>query len=220
MQIHAAFPVTRLSVIEGIKDPDDRRRWEQFAGIYGPLLERGLRLNGLRDDEIEDVVQETLIRVCRKIGDYDRSKGKFGVWLRQVAVNLAVDRVRKRRPCEERKAHRPPSDERDTATCDRLESPDETELDRRIHDEWAREVKERTLAAVRKRVTPKQYQVYDAYVVRGWPVDKVVKTLGVTANQIYIAKTRVGAVVEEEGRRIAAEMDAPELPAPPEGEAG
>lgn len=212
MRVHAKFPPTRISVIEGIKDPDNRRRWEQFADTYVPILTRGLRVNDLRDDEIDDVVQQTLIRVCRKIEGYDRAKGKFNVWLRKVAVNLALDAIRKRRPYEERKVHRPPEDDRGTDTCGRIECPDETELDRAIHDEWARALKEKTLEAVRERVSPEQFQLYDAYVIQGWPVEKVSKTFGVSDNKVYIAKTRVGEIVKEVGLRIADEMDRPEIP--------
>ena len=41
-----------------------------------------------------------------------------------------------------------------------------------------------------------------SYVVKDWPVEKVVKALGVTAAQAYLAKLRVGEKLKEEVKRL------------------
>ena len=55
---------------------------------------------------------------------------------------------------------------------------------------------------VRERVTPRQYQVFDLYVVKEWPVREVTRTLHVSAAQVYLARHRVSRLVREEMRRI------------------
>ena len=205
---------TRQSLLDGIKDPENHKRWADFVDTYGGLIRNGARRTGLRNDEIEDVVQTVLVEVSRKAGEftYDRSKGKFRSWLSTVTARRAIDQLRKRRPTEELKLHRPPGDNRHTRTVERYEGPDEADLAKTIWEEWLRALHDNTLKAVRAIVAPEQYQLYDAYVLKDWPVERVAKVFGVTPNQIYIAKTRVGKVVEEEGRRVAAEMDSPDMP--------
>lgn len=58
--------------------------------VYGLVL----RLTGSRHTA-EDLVQETFLRVVRRIGDYQHS-GKFEAWLFRIAANLARDHARRR----------------------------------------------------------------------------------------------------------------------------
>jgi RNA polymerase sigma-70 factor (ECF subfamily) len=52
----------------------------------------------LRDDaEAEDVAQETLLRLWRNAGRLELGEGGVRPWLRRVAANLCIDRVRAQR---------------------------------------------------------------------------------------------------------------------------
>ena len=49
-----------------------------------------------------------------------------------------------------------------------------------------------------KRVDPKQYEIFEVYVVKNWPVRRIAKELGVSTGQVYVAKHRVSRLVEKE----------------------
>jgi RNA polymerase sigma-70 factor (ECF subfamily) len=51
---------------------------------------------------------------------------------------------------------------------------------------------------VKAQVSPKQYQIFDYYVVKQWDAKKVQDYLGVSMAQVYLAKHRVGSVLKKE----------------------
>ena len=64
--------------------------------------------------------------------------------------------------------------------------------------EWKQNLAEAALARTKSLVSPKQYQIFDYYVVKQWEADKVQQHLGVSMAQVYLAKHRVGAVLKKE----------------------
>lgn len=50
--------------------------------------------------EAEDVAQETFLRAWRQAPDWTPGAALFSTWLHRVAVNLCLDRLRRRRPTE------------------------------------------------------------------------------------------------------------------------
>jgi RNA polymerase sigma-70 factor (ECF subfamily) len=63
-----------------------------------PLHRLAYRLTR-NEDDAEDVVQETFIRLFRRIDSFD-GRSSFATWLHRVAANAALDLLRKRRPEE------------------------------------------------------------------------------------------------------------------------
>jgi RNA polymerase sigma-70 factor (ECF subfamily) len=209
---------TRISLLEGIKDPANNRRWTDFYDSYSELIRTVARRSGLREDEAEDVVITVLVEVSRKIGEfaYDPSKGSFRSWLCTVTRRRAIDQFHKRRPASEKQVHRSADDDRITGTLERDLDPWDgkpiTDFDKLIDSEWKQAVLDNALKRARARVTPEKYQLYDAYAVQEWTVEKVCKTFGVNANQVYMAKSLVQKIVDEEVSTVAAEMDNPSIP--------
>jgi len=55
---------------------------------------------------------------------------------------------------------------------------------------------------VKKKVSGKQYQIFDCYVLKQWPVQKVAKELRVSVAQVYLAKHRLSALLKKELGRL------------------
>ena len=90
------------------------------------------------------------------------------------------------------------NEERKTAVIDRFEDPSGDLLERMWNVEWKKNLADAALARVKGQVSPKQYQIFDYYVVRQWDAKKVQTHLGVSMAQVYLAKHRVGAVLKRE----------------------
>ncbi len=65
-----------------------------YRGFERPVFTLALRLCGERE-EAQDVLQDTMLKLHQKLGEY-RCDAPFWGWLRQVAVNEALMRLRKR----------------------------------------------------------------------------------------------------------------------------
>ena len=76
----------------------DQAAFDQLARRYLlRLRQAALRL--LDDPQAaEDVAQEAMIRAWKSAGRYDPTRARVGTWLHRIAVNLAVDQLRRRRP--------------------------------------------------------------------------------------------------------------------------
>ena len=53
-----------------------------------------------------------------------------------------------------------------------------------------------------RRVKPKQFQMFDLYVLKEWPVREVARALGVSATHVYVNKHRVAGMIKAELKRL------------------
>src|SRR5205823_496941 len=68
-----------------------------------------------------------------------------------------------------------------------------------LTDAEAQEVVQETVITVaKKKVDHKQFQMFDCYVRKEWPAQKVADQLGVSVGQVYLARHRVAAVLKKE----------------------
>src|SRR5690349_16730122 len=90
---------TRLSLLARLKDWSQQTAWREFDHDYAPLLRNVARKAGLADDEADDMVQETLIAVAKKIGEFQHAgnRGSFRAWLYQQARWRIADQFRARK---------------------------------------------------------------------------------------------------------------------------
>ncbi len=89
---------TRRTLLSRLRDAGDQESWHEFFETYWRLIYRAAIHGGLHHAEAEDVVQETVLTVCRRIGQfrYDPAKGSFKGWLLQTTKWRIQDAWRSR----------------------------------------------------------------------------------------------------------------------------
>lgn len=207
---------TRYSLLSAVKNPDNQAAWAEFYDLYSGFVRSVARSASveLTPEDVEEVVQRVFIEISQGKVRYEKGQGRFRALLKTTARRRCIDQFRKRRarPDQYKQKHRSADDDRATATMDRL-LDERTQVDEAIEKkEWAAMVTDMAKQATKARVDPKQYQIFEAYVLREWEVSQVADTLGVTANQVYLAKRRVGAVYAEEAKIAAERLDDPKIP--------
>ena len=152
---------TRQSLLSRLRDLNDSDSWQTFFDRYWKLIYNVARKSGLSDDQAQDVVQETVIVVARKIPEfrYDPSKGSFKQWLLLITRRRIHDHLRRfyRLQSVERKLQDTGLIERGTTS---RATPPDAAIDAAWEEEWRETVIQAALARVRQRVNPKQYQVF------------------------------------------------------------
>src|SRR5438309_5743981 len=89
---------TRHSLLNRLKDWGDRTSWQDFFDTYWRLIYNVAVKAGLTDTEAQEVVQETVISVAKKISEFktDPARGSFSAWLMHTTRWRIADQFRKR----------------------------------------------------------------------------------------------------------------------------
>lgn len=197
---------TRATLLGRIKNWSDQTSWQEFFDIYWRLIYGVARKAGLSDAEAQDVVQETMVSVAKHMPafKYDPALGSFKAWLFNLTRWRIVDQMRKRGPI----VRRPENDEDParTATIERIADPNSPDWAAICDADWAKTVLDAAMARVKYRLDPQKFQIFDFYVNRQWPAEKVAQTFKVNVNQVYLVKSRVTEMLRDEVLRLEKEV--------------
>jgi RNA polymerase sigma-70 factor (ECF subfamily) len=175
--------VSMLERLAGAPTDDD---WRRLDDLYRPLLRGWVARVGVPASDVDDLVQDVLLVVVRKISGFERrGKGAFRTWLRTILANRMGDYFR-------RQKYLPTAtgDSDFLRRLDELESPDSA-----LSRLWDREHDEHVAAALIKRVqgnfTPVTWEAFRRHVTKGEPAVEVAKALDLSLNSVLLAKSRV-----------------------------
>jgi RNA polymerase sigma factor (sigma-70 family) len=197
---------TRASLLGRIRNWDDSESWEEFAQTYWRLIYGVARRSGLSDAEARDVVQNTLLGVAKKIGEFksDPDRGTFRGWLLNLTRWRIADHVRARPP-EAAHLKDDSRSEVSTATVERI--PDPVQMDEIWHSEWKKNLFETAVARVNRRINPKHAQIFDLYALRHWSAAKTARELGVSVVQVYLVNHRLTRLLKDEVRYLQNKLE-------------
>lgn len=206
---------TRNSLLSRLKDWGDQESWEEFFNTYWRLLYGVALRAGLTDQEAQEVVQETVITVARRIREfkYDPATCSFKTWLLNLTRWRITDQLRKRRPEHRRLADASEATAR-TPTVERIPDPATVNLDAVWDAEWQRHVFQAAVARVKQRVSPEQYQIFDLAVTRKWPPQRIAHELGINLGRVYLAKHRVSVLLRKEIKKLEKQAEQGRLSVP------
>ena len=196
---------TRASLLHRLRNWDDKSSWQDFFDIYWRLIYGVARKAGLNDAEAQDVVQETMTSVAKHMPAfrYDPAIGSFKAWLLKLTRWRIIGQLRKRGPLA---VHDSMPGDPVTGTVQGIADPAAGALDSMWDAEWEANLLKAAIDRVKRRLDPEKYQVFDFYVNKEWPPDKVAITFRISIGQVYLAKNRVTAMIKKEVRRLENEM--------------
>ena len=173
-------------LIETVKDWRDDHSWKVFHERYAGFITSHAIRCGLNENEAEDVLQETMIKVARALPtfEYDRKVCRFRTWLNQIINHRIVDHYR----CKNRFLKRETSLE--SLGIDPPDSHPEG-VDPVAHAETERAMLEACLAGVRNEVKPEHWQLFEAYALRGLKAKEVAALFNVSVSKVRTTRMRL-----------------------------
>jgi RNA polymerase sigma-70 factor (ECF subfamily) len=181
---------TSLTLIGRLREPRDAKAWAQFVALYAPLLRSWVRPLCGQDADADDVIQEVLVVVVRRLPEFAHSRrmGAFRTWLKAVAANKLGDYLRA-------DARRPAGSS--SLVLAQLEDPDSA-LSREWDRQHARHLAHALLQRIQHEFEPATWDAFHRVAMLGEPTASVAAALGKTANAVMIARSRVLTRLREE----------------------
>lgn len=202
---------TRPSLLARLRSAESADGWVEFYRLYGDLLRRFALKAGLTESEAEEVVQETAIGVARNLPGfrYDPATCSFKTWMLNLAQWRVIDALRRRGPASVDRDggggllyRRVESTETDdgsaSAAIERFADPRMPDFGAEWDADWERNLWQIALDRVRQTIDPKQYQMFDRYVLKEETARDVARRFGVSVARIYLTKHRVSARLSKE----------------------
>jgi RNA polymerase sigma-70 factor (ECF subfamily) len=195
------MPDTPLSLLDRVRHNGQPVDWDRLIELYSPLLRSWLQRHPLQGADVDDLLQDILAVLVQKLPQFTHPghAGAFRGWLRAILVYRLRWHWREklRKP-----AHIGDDDAEQFLT--RLEQAD-GDLARRWDAEHDRHVVARLLELIRPEFTATTWQAFQGYVLEEKPLAEVAAELGLTANAVYIARTRVFRRLREEAAGLIEE---------------
>jgi RNA polymerase sigma-70 factor (ECF subfamily) len=179
------IPQTRQSLLIRIKNPHDQIAWQEFVEIYRPAVYRFARRRGLHLEDAEDITQQVLVSLLRKIDEWNTNKqaGSFRAWLLTVTRN-AVSNKLGRKSLDDGCGG--------TSVLQRLSNVADDDEDSTVLDwELWRATFRSAAAEVRPEFQETTWQAFWRTAVQRKSAEQAADELGVSIGAVYTARCRV-----------------------------
>jgi RNA polymerase sigma-70 factor (ECF subfamily) len=184
------------------RHPADSAAWGEFVQRYGRKIYLWCRGWGLQDADAQDVTQNVLMEIAKKMQTftYDPARS-FRGWLRTLAHAAWCDFLASR-PARERGSG-------DSAVLDLLQSvADRDDLAQQLEEQFDSELLEDATVRVRLRVEPRTWEAFRLLAYEERSGAEVAARLNMKVTAVYLAKSRVQRMLQEEIRKLEDEVEA------------
>lgn len=175
---------TSVSLLQQIQSGDNAQAWQHWHALYEPLIQGWLRQHRLVPVDRDDVTQNTLAVVVRKIPEFHHNGqvGAFRLWLKRITINCLRDYWKHRR-------QHPQAGEA-FGVLDQWED-DRSDLSIIWDREHDRHVVHKLMMLMKPEFAEETWLAFHGVVIEGKQANEVATELQISVNAVYIAKSRV-----------------------------
>ena len=180
-----------------LDNPTDADCWNAFVDRYAPKIYGWCRQWRLQEADAQDVTQEVLARLVRKLRTftYDPHKGTFRGWLKTLTHHAWCDYLEERR-----RAGGGKGGPEELARLETLEA--RQDLLGALAEVFDLELLAEAQARVQLQVSPRDWKIFQELAVAGRPGPAVAQELGMSVAAVLMARSRVQKRMREEVRRL------------------
>jgi RNA polymerase sigma-70 factor (ECF subfamily) len=189
---------TSVSLLQRLQERPDPESWQRLVDLYTPLLRQWLRRQAVADADADDLAQDVLAVVVRRLPDFRHNQrpGAFRHWLRTILAHRLGDhwRAQKSRPVAT-------GDSDFQRQLEQLEDP-ASALSQLWDQEHDRHVVHRLLELLEPHFEPATLRAFQRLVRDGARAAEVAAELGISVNAVLLAKSRVLRRLRQEARGL------------------
>lgn len=176
---------TSLTLIDRVRQADSHS-WNIFVEIYQPLVRYWCRKSGVRQHDIDDVVQEVFTAVSKSLSRFRKASASdtFRGWLRQITRHKTGDYMRRIYRDPESKG----GDDHDQLLQQLPEAEPQADPEERAA---AQEVWQRAFGMVRSGTEERTWKAFWRTTVDELNATEVADGLGMTSAAVRKAKSRM-----------------------------
>ncbi|MFP4059822.1 MAG: RNA polymerase sigma factor [Bacteroidales bacterium] len=91
-----AYQEIHKEIIEASKTGDRKSQFMLYKLYANAMFNITMRMMNFKNDEAEDMLQESFIEAFRKLDSY-RYESSFGAWLKRIVINKCINQMKKKR---------------------------------------------------------------------------------------------------------------------------
>lgn len=186
---------TSISLLDSLRRTPNEMLWRRLVEVYSPLVRGWLSRYALLEQDADDLAQEILAVVVRKLPEFERQPrtGAFRRWLLGITVNCLHEFWRSRRL----RGVSPGG----TAFLEKLRELEDphSSLSRIWDREHDRHVAWHLLEEIRAQFEPTTWEAFRRVAIDGQTAAQAAAELGMTLNAVFIAKSRVMTRLRQAG---------------------
>lgn len=181
----ALWPLTSQSLLDRLRNAEEREAWTDFARLYRPAIYRFSRRMGLQHADADDATQRVLTSVADSFHRRPPSleQHRFRSWLAQVTRNTVLKLI-------EREVPKQASGRSD---IERLlkEIPAVTDTATAWQTEVQTQLFRAAAATVKANCTAPVWNAFEQTSVQGRSPERVAAELGVSVGVVYASRSRI-----------------------------
>lgn len=176
---------TRKTLIENVRKLKDDNSWEDFVHYYRAYIFAVIQGMGLSNQEAEDLSQKVLLKLWKKLPDFEYRPGKckFRTWLCMVIRSVVISEIRSL--SSRGKGYQKFKDNVDDEAAFSL-----PEIEQLANQEWKAHIGKLAWENIKNSLSDK---VIEAFLLfsEGVSTPEIAKKLNVEANTVNVYKKRV-----------------------------
>jgi len=178
---------TSVSFLETLKADANSSSWREFVDLYTPLIRIWLSGQHVREQERDDVTQEVITVVLRRLPEFQRQRtGSFRNWLKRITIFCWQNYRRKHIT----RGATAVGGSDFGQVIGALEDP-ESDLSRdwdKQHDQY---ILQQLLEKIRPTVRQSTWDAFRSVTIDSKTAEQAAEELGISVNAVYVAKSRV-----------------------------
>ena len=194
---------TRRTLLARAMNQDDQKAWDEFVIVYKRFIYYIFnKFNSIPARDMDDLVQDALVKIWQKLPVYDPEKGKFRAWLSVMLRNMALNYIRSLNNKQSKEV----SIENENGATMPLPDISESEIDEMIENDWKLYITDLAFEKMENLFSANSIQIL-TLSLQGMSNQEISKKLDLKVDSVKVLKHRIRGRFMQEVQHLVEELE-------------